>query len=155
MAVRREANGVYDVWMSAQTLASNVNQYELRTSPSGTIELIAAGGGPFEVSAAGAGLAVPIGGDRVVTAARTGSAIDFTAGTFGAPGTATETASGAPHTMVPTADAQSEFRLGSRKGSPLFARGRLYAALIVGRPLTAAEGAGLRGYMAASAGATG
>ena len=93
-----------------------------------------------------AGTAVPVGVDAVITATRTGSAIAFTVG---------EAVSTTPHMMVPTSDGGTEFRLASRKGSPLFANGRLYGALVIRRVLTPGEGASLRTYLATRAGFAG
>lgn len=141
VAIRRAVGGAYDVWISAQTSAASMNPFELRTDPSGMAEFVASGPGPFQATPSG--LTLPVGADRVLTAARTGAAIDFTVGAQAASG---------PHGTVPTSDAGCEFRLGARKGSPLFANGRLYAALAIGRLLTAAEARSLRAHMAASAG---
>lgn len=148
IAVRREFGGAYDIWMSAQTFAGSINPYEFRSNSSGVPEFVAANAASVELADAGT-ITLPLDEDRVVTAARTESAIEFASRGFGG---GTEATSSAAHALIPTADAQTEFRLGSRKGSPLFARGRLYAALAIGRPLTRAEGAALREYMAASAG---
>lgn len=137
-AVRRAASGTYDMWITAQTSAGTVNPYELRTDPSGQVEFVGAGAASYQIS--GSGLSVPAGAAAVVTGARTGAAIEFTAGAG---------ASSVTHAMVPTSDAATEFRLGSRKGSPLFANGRLYAALVIGRLLSPAEAGALREHFAA------
>lgn len=139
-AVQRTNDARYDIWLSAQTQAGMANQYELRTDPAGVLEFVAADAAQFEADQAGAGAAVPVGAARIVTATRTSSAIDFTVGGV---------ASSATHMIVPTADAASEFRLGSRKGVPLFARGRIYGAVIIGRILTTTELAGLQTWLAA------
>lgn len=143
VAMRRGVSGLTDVWVSAQTHAANVNPYELRTDPSGTAELVASGAGAFERTSAGPGMGAPAGADVVITAARTGSAIDFTVGAG---------ATSPPHVTVPTSDAETEFRLGSRKGIPMFANGRIYGALVIGRLLAPAEKAALRAWLSAAAG---
>ena len=144
IAMRRNVGDAHDMWISAQTDAARVNPYEFRTNPSGIPEFIASAEGAFETATAGT--AVPVGVDEVVTATRTGSTVAFTVG---------EAASSTPHTMVPTFDTATEFRLASRRGMPLFTNGRVYGALVVGRVLTPAEGAGLRTYLAMRAGFAG
>lgn len=142
-AVQRAVGGRYDIWMSAQTQAGLVNQYELRTEPAGAAEFVAADASAVEVDLAGAAAVVPVGATRVVTAMRTGAAIEFNVG-----GTATS----ASHMMVPTADASSEFWLGGRRSGDIFARGRVYGAVVVGRVLSAVELGGLRAWLAARGG---
>jgi len=139
-AVRRAEGARYDIWISAQTDASTVNAYELRTGTVGALEFVAANPGAIEADNAGAATAVPVAATRVVTAMRTGATIEFGVGTA---------AVSASHVLVPTADAASEFRLGSRKGGPLFARGRVYGAVVVARMLSARELDGLRGWLTA------
>lgn len=143
-AIRRADGERYDIWTSAQTEAGRTNAYELRTDPSGVLEFVAAHGGGFEADRADGPSVLPVAATRVVTAMRTSGTIDFTVGGV---------ASSAAHGLVPTADAASEFRLGGRKGAPLFARGRIYGAIVVGRMLTGAELAAIRGWLTARAGA--
>lgn len=139
-AVRRAEGGRHDIWVSAQTDASVVSSYELRTNTVGALEFVAANAVALEADNAGPATAVPVAASRVVTAMRTGTTIEFTVG--GA-------AVSAAHVLVPTADGASEFRLGSRKGAPLFARGRVYGAVVVARTLSVRELDGLRGWLTA------
>lgn len=143
VAVGRASDGRYDIWASAQTGAAQVNQYEIRTEPDGGLEFVASGLGEFEVDGGGPANRTPAGATRVLSVVRSGGRVRLDAGG----GEVT-----AAHGTMPVADAQSEFRLGARKGSPLFARGRVHAALLIGRALSAAELRAAREFLAARAG---
>jgi hypothetical protein len=145
-AYQRETASRWDMIMSCQTEAASTNAFEWRTQQT-------AGDAPMDFVAGNASFAavssgscvVPIGAPRIVSAMRTGSAVQFRSN---------GQASSAAHTLVPTADANSQFRLGSRQGSTLFMQGRIYDALLIARTLAGYELEQLRAHQAAKAGVT-
>jgi hypothetical protein len=143
-AFQRAAPSRWDIIMSCQTQAASINAFEWRTQNAAGDAAMHFVSANTTVAVVNSGTCVvPLGATRIASAIRTGSAVQFRAN---------EQASSAAYTLVPSADENSQFRLGSRQGSTLFLQGRIYDALLIARALAAEELDQLRTYQAAKAG---
>jgi hypothetical protein len=143
-AVRRDTASRFDMWLTSQTNAASLNQYEYRTGTAAgaaSVHFIAADTTIEQDNTST--ISAPLAANTLIGARRTGTQVVHEVGGV--------TQSFA-HTKVPTSDTNSEFRLFSRKGTPLFADGRVYYALVIARSLTDAEMIPLRTYAGAKAG---
>jgi hypothetical protein len=151
VGVLKVTAAAFGPFISCQTNAGTINQYEFRASNAGTATVatnfVGANGSTSEAETC---VLLTQDAAAVLTAARTvGSTVATTVNETGLADTDSDA-----HTMIPTSNDSSEFRLGSRKGSANFLNGRIYQALVFGRLLTAAEKTALIAYVAEKTGVT-
>lgn len=143
----KNGGGSYGALLSCQTAPGAVNAYELRFEASGSaaqLFFIAANSVIESDKGLGASLK-PLATPLAVSARRAiGSNVELMAN-----GGAETFA----HTLVPTADAGSVFRLGNRSDNFTPLAGRIYGALAIARRLSDAELGRLTTHFAAKAGA--
>lgn len=150
--VHKVNEGQYFPIMSCQTNAATVNQYEWRfnnVASSLVAQEFVAASSSIEARNLAGPVGVPQATDVVVSIKRDTSTVTATLLHAGAAASAS-----AIYNMVPTADANSGFRIGSRKGSPLYANGRIYCAAVCNSLLTNEEFIELRTYIASKSGVT-
>jgi hypothetical protein len=146
-AIRKDSLSRFDMLMTCQTNAASVNQYEFRAANGAAspvqLTFIAA---DTTVESDSSTNILATAANKVISLRRS-SGVEIEIGV----NTTTETAA---HTKVPTSDSNSEFRLGSRKGTALFFDGRMYPAIVVARRISDSEIANARQYAAGKAGIT-
>lgn len=152
LGVHKVDAAAFGMFVSCQTNAATVNQYEFRTdniagTPRALTFVAADTAMETEVGTGGNGV-INQATDAVVTLTRrSGIDVVITCNENGVANSLT-----AAHTKVPTSDTNSEFRLGSRKGSAIFLNGRIYQSFVFNKLLTAGEMTAMKSFVAGKMG---